>query len=575
MRNPGPGMTILVLCAGFFHSGGAAHGQQHFTNVTTGAGIYGQTGLGHAVAWCDMDNDGDQDLSFSNQDGTGFWLYENDGGGAFTDITGGAGLGGTYAYKILWAELTGDDYPDLVQRRSSSWLYQNDGDGTFTNITGGSGLSGTPRGVADFDNDGSNDLLTWYSDQLRVQTGNGDGTFAAPATVGSAPDCWTTVCFDYNRDDAIDIYVGTYGSSGANRLFRNEGGGGFTDVAAAAGVAWTGATHGLDAGDYDNDGWPDLYLGSYSSPGCKLYRNLGDGTFADVTGAGGVLGHADTRTVSFHDYDNDGFLDIFASHHDFYSYSNLMWHNLGDGTFEETGVRLGLSGEWIGDYFGVGWGDYDNDGDVDLFAAGHIDKYRLFRNDGCPGNSLVVELVGVESNRSGIGATAELYLCDRLLSRSVIAGSGRQDFHGLRLHFGMDDCIEADSLVITWPTGTIGRTGPIAANQFLTIVEATATDIAPAAAAATPLALQSAPNPFNPSAAISFVLGEPADVEIAIYDTRGRRVVTLPGGPLPAGPRTIYWNGRDDAERPVPAGVYFCRVDTGDRSVTARMILIR
>ncbi len=123
---------------------------------------------------------------------------------------------------------------------------------------------------------------------------------------------------------------------------------------------------------------PDLYLGGYSSQRCRLYRNNQDGTFTDATSDAGLLGYDDTRTVSFVDYDNDGWLDIFASHHNFYSYSNVMWHNLGDGTFVNVSVALGLSGEWIGDYFGIGWADYNNDGATDLFAAGHIEIISPF-----------------------------------------------------------------------------------------------------------------------------------------------------------------------------------------------------
>jgi len=461
------GIVALILGGSF-----PCEAEQHFTEVSTAVGIGGQTGLGHAVAWCDIDNDGDQDLAFSNQDSSGFWLYRNDAG-SFTDITAAAGLGGIGARKILFAEITGDDHADLVVRTSTTSPYQNNGEGTGTDMTGASGLSGWSQCVADFGNDGAIDLLTLEGGALRLHTGNGDGTFMPPTSVGAAPDCWTTVCFDYDLDGLTDVYVGTYGA-GANQLFHNDGAGSFSERASSAGVAWTGRAHGLAAGDYDNDGMPDLYIGSYSSPGCVLYRNLGDGTFADVTSDAGVLGHTDTRTVSFTDYDSDGFLDIFASHHDFYSYSNVMWHNNGDGTFTDVGAALNLSGEFIGDYFGVGWADFNGDGALDLFAAGHIDKYVLHRNDECPGNFLVIDLVGVESNRSAIGARATLNACGRDLTRFVTAGSGRQDFNSLTLEFGLGDCPEASSLEIVWPGGAVQYLGAITANQHLTIVEQSA-----------------------------------------------------------------------------------------------------
>jgi hypothetical protein len=564
--------TLLCVAMLLLPAFGAA--QQHFFNVTVPMGIGGQTGLGHAVAWGDLDGDGDQDLAFSNQDGSGFWLYRNNGGSGFTDITTSSGLGGIGAYRILWAELTGDEFPELILRRGSTVIYRNEGGITFTNISGGAGVNGTVRDVADFDNDGNADLLTLSSNQLWVEPGDGLGGFADPVLVGSTPDCWTTVCLDYDLDGDQDIYVGTYGSSSPNRLFRNEGGS-FSEQAAAAGVAWSGATHGLDAGDYDNDGLPDLYLGAYSSPGCKLYRNNGDGTFTDQAAAAGVLGHQDTRTVSFVDYDNDGWLDIFASHHDFYSYSNEMWHNLGDGSFEETSTPLGLDGEWIGDYFGVGWADYNDDGAPDLFAAGHIDKYRLFRNDSCPGNSLVVELTGSESNPSAIGARASLYFCGRVVTRWVKSGSGRHDCHGLPLIFGLGDCELADSLVITWPSGIVERSGPYTAGQGLEIVEnpdLTTVDETPQAGA---LELRCQPNPCNPRTTLHFELPLPGEARIEIFDVSGRRRGELALGPRPAGAQTVTWHGDDGAGNPLPSGLYLLRLSAAGEIARVKVLILQ
>lgn len=326
-----------------------ANAQQHiFTNVTTQVGISGQTGLGHSVGWCDIDNDGDLDLAFSNQDGSGFWLYRNNGND-FTDITSSAGLSGQGANKILWAEVTNDTYTDLIL---NSYLFKNNGDGTFTNITGGSGISGSPYSAADFDKDGYNDLLR-ISPDVAVLYNNGDNSFTASVIEGAS--YWAVTCLDYDLDGWLDIYLGTYGTA-ANKLYRNLGDGTFGDVTAAANATYNDAAQGLASGDCNNDGFPDLYIGSYGNLSCRLLLNQGDGTFADATSASGTSGHNDTRTVSFNDYNNDGWLDIFSSHHDFYTYSNTLLRNNGDGTFTEVAVQMGLSGQFIGDYFGVGWG---------------------------------------------------------------------------------------------------------------------------------------------------------------------------------------------------------------------------
>ncbi len=562
----------FLVCGLLLISFSAASADQHFTNITSAAGITGLTGLGHAVAWCDFDSDGDQDLAFSNQDGTDVWLYRNDGDETFTNVTSAMGLGAQDASKILWAELTGDNKPDLILNNGGIMLFQNNGEAGFSNITGFAGLTGSPKGLLDVDLDGKLDVVTDLSDQLRWHRNLGLGAFAGPQSVGAAPDTWTTVCFDYDLDGDDDIYVGTYGSS-VNKLFRNNGDGTFTESAAAAGVNFSNASHGLAVGDYDNDGWPDLYIGGYSSLRCRLYRNLGDGTFENVTTATGTLGHNDTRTVSFVDYDNDGWLDIFSSHHDFYSYSNTMLHNNGDGSFSETAVSLGLSGEWIGDYFGVGWADFNNDGAPDLFAAGHIDKYRLFRNDEVPGNGLNVRLLGTSSNRSAVGARVVMCAGEVRLMRQVINGSGRQDAHSLDLHFGLGSASEVDSLIIHWPGGWVQRTGAFDANQTVEVVEEDGFSTVPDAGMA--ISISSYPNPFNPMTTITCALDAGAgQVVVDIFDARGHLVRMLI--PNRATDETVQavWNGKGDDGQSLPSGTYLVRVKSGGAEATAKLMLL-
>jgi len=438
--------------------------QQHiFTNVTAQMGISGQTGLGHSVGWCDIENDGDLDLAISNQDGSGFWLYRNDST-TFTNITSSAGLSGQGANKILWAEVTNDLYTDLILNGK---LFENNGDGTFSNITGGSGISGYFYSSGDFNGDGFNDLLRLNPD-VSVLFNNGDNTFTASQIESGS--YWVATCFDYDLDGIIDIYLGTYGNS-PNKLYRNLGDGSFEDVTSAANTNYNGAAHGLTSGDYNNDGFPDLYIGSYGNLSCKLLQNQGDGTFVDVTSASGTSGHNDTRTVSFADYNNDGYLDILSSHHNFYTYSNTLLRNNGDGTFTNVAPQMGISGEWIGDYFGVGWGDYNNDGAIDLFAAGHIDKYRLFKNTNCPGNFLNINLIGTISCYNAIGAKAEVWSEGEVITRFVSGGGSKHDFHSLNLEFGLGEKDIVDSLIILWPSGIVQKEFSIPANQFLDITE--------------------------------------------------------------------------------------------------------
>jgi len=314
---------------------------------------------------------------------------------------------------------------------------------------------------------GYNDLLR-LSPDVSVLYNDGDNTFTSSLIENNS--YWVVTCLDYNLDGYTDIYLGTYDNS-PNKLYRNVGDGTFEDVTSTANAGYNGASHGLASGDFNNDGLPDLYIGSYGNLSCKLFQNQGDGTFTDVTSGSGTSGHNDTRTVSFTDYNNDGWLDIFSSHHDFYSYSNTLLRNNGDGTFTNVAPEMGISGEWIGDYFGIGWGDYNNDGAIDLFAAGHIDKYRLFKNTNCPGNFLNLNLIGTVSTYNAVGAKVVLWAEGESITRWVAGGEGKHDFSSFNLEFGMGDKTMVDSLIIHWPGGIVEKIYDLAANQFLTITE--------------------------------------------------------------------------------------------------------
>ncbi|MBD3220056.1 hypothetical protein GF314_02345 [bacterium] len=547
--------------------------QQTFVNVTGTVGIDGQDGLGHAVGWCDIDNDGDQDLAFSNQDGSGFWLYRHDGNGTFSDVTSESGLGATSAGKILWAELTGDEHPDLLVSAAGSRLYRNVDGEVFDDITASSGLSGSPEGVFDVDLDGLCDVITDASDQLFWHRNLGGGRFDTPSMIGPVPSSMATVCFDMDLDGDVDIYIGTYGSS-PNQLYRNEGDGSFSEVAAAAGIDFPHASHGLTVGDYDNDGWPDLYIGGYSPERCRLFRNEGDGTFSDVTGTSGVTGYPDTRTVSFTDFDRDGRLDIFASHHDFYTYSNVMWHNQGDGTYIDVAVDLGLSGEFVGDYFGVGWADFDGDTAVDLFAAGHIDRYRLFRNTGCPNHALLVDLVGTRSNRSAIGARVTAHAGLNSWTRFVVGPSGQRDGDSLTLEFGLGPATAVDSVVVHWPGGRPQTFGPFTADRRVTLIESDTPTGAPSTRAS-PVSLEAAPNPFNPRVQVSYRVPRHDAFRLEVFDTRGRLVRTLRAGRADDDQATAIWDGTDRSGRRVASGVYELRLTTSVDTASQRVTLMR
>jgi enediyne biosynthesis protein E4 len=355
----------------------------HFSDVTEKSGIRfvhfkGNNGTptileetGPGVCVSDYDGDGYPDIYFVNgRDlyGRGISvsnaLYRNNGDGTFTDVTGAAGVPGTaYGLGCAWGDYDNDGYPDLyVTQYGRNVLYHNNGNGTFTDVTAKAGVTGTELGT----------------------------TFHSAATF-----------FDYDRDGYLDLYVGGYGNflPGSQRtcdighgvlspcrpmvypgspgvLYHNNRNGTFTDVTRRAGVFKPDYNLAVSAGDYNNDGWPDLFVANDGTE-AALYRNNQNGTFTDVGLSSGMALTADGNAmagmcVALGDYGNDGHLALFIT--DFEPLSDHLWRNDGKGHFDEVSDAAGITAPTRNVLsFGCGFFDYDNDGWLDLFVAnGHI-----------------------------------------------------------------------------------------------------------------------------------------------------------------------------------------------------------
>jgi len=431
-----------------------------FTNVTSSVGLAGISG--NFLAWGDYDNDGDQDLLVN-----GGKLLENSGAPDyhFNDISVQVGIsGGSYG---TWADWNNDGNLDLFVAGSSK-LYQNTGepDYQFQDVTTISGIKyetyQTGSGWGDYDQDGFCDLFIargenwpdgdpiYYPNTLYHN--NGDGTFTnvtaqAGVDESSSPTYSRGVEWgDYNNDGLLDLYISNYRQL-PNYLYENNGDGTFTDVAPSKGVADCSPREGgnLDPynrpghsvgsiwGDYDNDGDLDLWVTNLNHKDARtsddslLYQNSGapDFTFTNVRDESGIAykpyvapNEGDELMVgcAWGDYDNDGFLDLFVPQiydEPDYAYS-FFYHNEGDGTFtevsDETGVRV-----W--DTYAGCFCDYDNDGDLDLLTngkgeatPGYKKELHLYRNDGTPNHWLKVQLNGSDSNRAAIGARVTIEL---------------------------------------------------------------------------------------------------------------------------------------------------------------------
>ena len=456
-------------------------------------------------------------------------LYRNNSDGTFTDRTDLAGLGVSgFGMGACSADYDNDGWVDLyITSVDANRLYRNTGEGSFIDSTRESGVGfdewSASCAFGDVDRDGDLDLyVTNYVDfrfdnnkycgdefvdervycHPNVYNGlsdvlyrnNGDGTFT---DVSMEAGVYTTegkglgvVLGDYDDDGWIDIYVAN--DSVRNFLFHNEGDGTFEEVGLLSGVALGEegeplAGMGTDFGDIDNDGLLEIIVTNLSRQTHNLYRNLGSGFYIDATFPSGV-GAATLPFVgfgtAFFDYDNDTDLDLAIANGDVidnvelfrddtsYPQRNLLLANDGTGRFEDVALQSGsgFSLEKVSRALAVG--DLDNDGDLDLLIVNAGQTADLLRNDGGNrNNSILVHLVGEESNRDGIGARLRLDVDGKTLFRGVRAGSSYLAQNDLRVHFGLGQSESADSLEVVWPSGTVDAVDNLAANQIVTVSE--------------------------------------------------------------------------------------------------------
>jgi hypothetical protein len=475
--------------------------------ATAGVNVFGLSG-GSVME--DFDNDGLLDLmttSFGLRDRMHF--FHNNGDGTFTDRSREAGLTGEVGgLNLIQADYNNDGFMDVVVLRGA-WLgteghyplslLRNNGDGTFTDVTEEAGLLRFhPTQTAvwfDFNNDGWIDLFVGNEsiegdlNPCELFRNNGDGTFtecAAQAGVANIGFVKGVTSGDYNNDGRPDLYLSRKGQP--NILYRNEGpaqpGGGprspwkFTDVSAAAGV--TEPTHSFPTWfwDYDNDGWPDLFVAGYSihnvgdiaadylglphsGTRARLYHNNHDGTFSDVTSQTHLFKVLHAMGANFGDLDNDGFLDFYVGTGDpelSTLIPNRMFRNDHGQLFQEVTTAGGFGHLQKG--HGVSFGDIDNDGDQDIFEvmggayAGDKAFSVLYENPGNSNHWITLQLVGTRSNRAAIGARVQVQTRGpegtRQICRTVNSG-GSFGCNPLRQEIGLGQATEIVDLQVFWP----------------------------------------------------------------------------------------------------------------------------
>ena len=492
---------------------------------------------GAGCAFLDYDNDGWMDIYLVNSGKADFYtpqkplrnaLYRNNRDGTFTDVTEKAGVGGGgYGMGVAVGDYNGDGFPDLyVTQFGRNILYRNNGDGTFTDVTdrAGVGAAGWSSSAVwfDYDNDGRLDLFVCQFAEFDAALGcgtdkdgvhhyciprifkprpswlfhnNGDGTFTDVSRESGIAEhlgkAWGVVAADLNGDGRMDLFVSN--DTVANSLFMNGGGGRFEETGFTAGVAYSEdgrarSGMGVDAADFDDDGWMDLFVANIDEEIFSLYRNNHDGTFDDLAMPLGV--GMSTRWMSgwglkFFDYDNDGELDLILangfpddlvdqiSSKVTYREPLLLFHREGNG-FRDVSAESGPVFSQNLAARGLAVGDFNNDGALDVLISVNDAGPVLLKNTARTANHwLGVKLVGRKSNPDAIGARVVYQTGDRKRSRTRVGGGSFLSSHDPRMILGLGKSTKIDWLEVHWPQpgGGVDRFTNLPIDRYITLTE--------------------------------------------------------------------------------------------------------
>jgi hypothetical protein len=615
-----------------------------FEDRALAAGVTDSLGRGRFPFWVDVNNDGWLDLFVGNES-TLNQLFINRHDGTFFAYPDAGGLSDSLLVFAAWTRWDEDVYMDAVLAGAfthSLRLFRSNGTGSFEDVTVGSGLPMHPDNVQglcwiDYDNDGDQDLyisrgssteirdtLLWDSRSLRFAFSMSSDPLVEDGLDGLIVDAdssaldidlllnqnenlgriYLGAALDHPAVNPFTLWNGSFqghpniqpGYNHGCFIWQEERGGPWhiycsTDFAGHntfGGIVAprSGMIHGVDTVGVEVPAPP-------ANIDDRLYENLGDGTFVEVTQAAGINDSLSSRTVIAADFDNDGWQDLYVvSERDAGSLigrnmPNRLYLNNGDKTFTECAAACGVDCQVPGTGASAAWGDYDGNGFPDLYVTNgwgdfpfNQGPHVLYRNLGNANHWVKVRLTGVVSNRDGIGARVRLVAGG--LAQAKVQNGGVSDMSqsSMDLIFGLGSAILVDSLAISWPSGARDLYTDLPANRLYALVEQPsaaipgnpALDGPGAGAGGLRLIVQ---NPARGSATLRYTLAHAGDARVTVFDAAGRALCAIAAGRQGVGDQQLVWDGCDRWGRRVAPGVYYLRLATGPVSATRTLLLVR
>ena len=570
-----------------------SNAQLAFEDVATQVGVnysYGDSEYGGGVSFADFNNDGWDDITYASEDGAQIYFFENNNG-IFNLVTLN-GISNTYKTKqVIWIDYDNDGDKDLFVTaiEGVNEFYRNDGGMNFTNISSTIGFFQTDlftygTSFGDIDNDG--DLDAFISNRTSTEQNqrnylyrNDEGTFV-DITQSSGIQIedeegnensqlsFCTIFFDYNKDGFQDIYLANDKTDNINRLYKNLGNGTFEDVSVASGSGIAVNAMTTTLGDYNNDGWFDIYItntqSSQAGNGNVLLKNNGDGTFTDVAEQTGTTFNSFAWGAVFLDADNDTLLDLYVSGGFDGSIGSFLsaafYHQQNDGTFVIP-QNIGFEND-TRKSFSNAIGDINNDGKPDIIVCNDTENNFLWENKTTNTNNwLKVKLEGVTTNRDGIGNTIEIFINGRSQYRYTLAGEGYISQNSYHEFFGLGEATEVDYVKVTWTgTNTEDIIYDVNANQSITIKEGigvlTSNDIQ------TNSLFSLYPNPSN-DGLFKLSVNNNKSNTLKVYDLAGRLILKIK-------------NLKDKDQFSLnhcKKGIYLAKVSSDHKSSTIKLVL--